>query len=89
MKAGRPLAIAWWAALWLRGLLPALFAIAMGVLVGAVQRHGPLATALLFVGLIFVLLQILPPLHHALGANLGDRATPWLYDQLTIRLSGR
>ena len=37
-KADRPLAVAWWVVLSLRGLLPALFAIAMGVLVGAVQR---------------------------------------------------
>ena len=41
-KADRPLAIAWWFALLLRGLLPALFAIAMGVLVGAVQRSDSL-----------------------------------------------
>ena len=46
-KADRGLAAAWWTALVLRGVLPALFAIAMGVLVGAVQRGedlvGPLA----------------------------------------------
>ena len=83
-KADRPLAIAWWAGLVMRGLLPALFAIAMGVLVGAVQHHHPLATPLLAVGGVFVLLQVLPPLHHALGANLGSRVAAWLYDQLTI-----
>ena len=49
----------------LRGLLPALFAIAMGVLVGAVQRGDPLGTPLVAVGVVFVLLQILPPFHHA------------------------
>ncbi len=37
-KANRPLAIAWWLVLALRGVLPALFAIAMGTLVGAVSR---------------------------------------------------
>ncbi len=37
-KADRPLAVVWWALLLLRGVLPALFAVAMGVLVGAVQR---------------------------------------------------
>ena len=47
-KASPRLATAWWAVLVLRGLLPTLFAIAMGVLIGAVQ-HGhsvtlPLAT---------------------------------------------
>ncbi len=84
LKADRPLAIAWWAALGLRGLLPALFAIAMGALVGAVQRGNPLATPLVAVGTIFVLLQITPPFHHAVGANLGSRVAAWLYDQLTI-----
>ena len=84
LKADRPLAIAWWAALGLRGLLPALFAIAMGALVGAVQRGDPLGTALIAVGTVFVLLQITPPFHHAVGANLGSRIAAWLYDQLTI-----
>src|SRR5580700_11137514 len=84
LKADRPLAIAWWAALGLRGLLPALFAIAMGALVGAVQRGNPLGTPLIAVGTVFVLLQITPPFHHAVGSNLGSRVTAWLYDQLTI-----
>jgi ATP-binding cassette subfamily B protein len=46
-KAAPVLAVAWWAVLLLRGALPAAFAIAIGVLVGAVQRGhsllGPLA----------------------------------------------
>ena len=84
LKADRALAIAWWAALGLRGLLPALFAIAMGALVGAVQRGNPLGTPLIAVGAVFVLLQITPPFHHAVGANLGSRVAAWLYDQLTI-----
>src|SRR5579863_7002626 len=83
LKADRPLAIAWWAALALRGLLPALFAIAMGALVGAVQRSNPLAMPLIAVGAVFVLLQITPPFHHAVGANLGSRLAAWLYDELT------
>ena len=37
-KADRALAAAWWAVLILRGILPAVFAIAMGALVAAVQR---------------------------------------------------
>jgi ATP-binding cassette subfamily B protein len=84
LKADRPLAIAWWVALGLRGLLPALLAIAMGALVGAVQRGNPLGTPLLAVGTVFVLLQITPPFHHAVGTNLGSRVAAWLYDQLTI-----
>ena len=88
LKADRPLAIAWWAALGLRGLLPALFAIAMGALVGSVQHANPLAHPLIAVGVVFVLLQITPPFHHAVGANLGSRVAAWLYDQLTIACVG-
>jgi len=82
-KADPGLAVAWWTALLLRGMLPAGFAIAMGVLVGAVQRRGPLIGSLAAVGAIFVLLQVLSPIHQALSANLGDRTAAWLYDRLT------
>ena len=82
-KADPGLAAAWWTALLLRGMLPAGFAIAMGVLVGAVQRRGPLIGSLAAVGAIFVLLQVLSPIHQALSANLGDRTAAWLYDRLT------
>src|SRR5262245_33548081 len=73
----------WWIVLVLRGVLPAAFAIAMGVLVGAVERGDGLAGGLAVVGVVFVLLQVLTPIHQALGANLGDRTAAWLYDRLT------
>ena len=82
-RADRPLAMGWWSVLLLRGLLPALFAITMGALVGAVQRGDPLAASLGGVGVVFVLLQVLSPLHQAIGANLGSRTAAWLYDELT------
>ncbi len=82
-RADTPLAVAWYAILLLRGILPAFFAIAMGALVGAIQNGLPLATALIVVGTVFVLLQIINPIHQAVGANLGDRTAAWLYDQLT------
>jgi ATP-binding cassette, subfamily B, bacterial len=82
-KASPVLAAAWWAALLLRGILPAAFAIAMGVLVGAIQRGHPLASPIALLGTIFVLLQVLSPIHQAVGANLGDRTAAWLYDRLT------
>jgi ATP-binding cassette subfamily B protein len=82
-KAAPGLAAAWWITLVLRGILPAAFAIAMGVLVGAVQHGTPLAGPLTFAGGIFVLLQVLSPIHQALSANLGDRTAAWLYDRLT------
>lgn len=82
-RAAPGLALAWWFALLLRGGLPAAFAIAMGVLVGAVERGNPLAGPLALVGAIFILLEVLSPIHQALSANLGDRAAAWLYDRLT------
>ncbi len=44
-KADRRLAILWWGVLVLRGVLPAGFAVAMGGLVGAVQRGDDLRSA--------------------------------------------
>ena len=82
-KADRGLAWAWWSILVLRGVLPAVFAIAMGILVAAVQRGGGISGALTLVGVVFVLLQVLTPIHHAISANLGDRTAAWLYDRLT------
>jgi ATP-binding cassette subfamily B protein len=82
-KAAPGLAAAWWATLLLRGILPAAFAISMGVLVAAVQRGNPLAAPLAFAGAIFVLLQVLSPIHQAVSNNLGDRTAAWLYDRLT------
>jgi ABC-type multidrug transport system fused ATPase/permease subunit len=82
-RADRPMAAGWWSLLAVRGLLPAGFSIATGVLVGAVQHRYSLAVPLAVVGLLFVLLQVLAPLHTALSANLGDRTAAWLYDELT------
>jgi len=83
LRADPPLAWAWWAVLALRGLLPAAFAIAMGWLVGAVQRGAPLVGPLALAGVVFLLLQVLSPLHQAMGTNLGSRTAAWLYDELT------
>lgn len=82
-RAGTALATTWWTILLLRGILPAAFAIAMGVLVAAVQRGNSLTAPLAFAGAIFVLLQTLSPIHQAVSSNLGDRMAAWLYDELT------
>jgi ABC-type multidrug transport system fused ATPase/permease subunit len=81
-RAGRRLAVAWWSVVALRALLPAVLAVAMGVLVGAVESGHPLGGPLALVGVVFVLLQILTPIHTAISADLGDRTAAWLYDQL-------
>jgi ABC-type multidrug transport system fused ATPase/permease subunit len=82
-KADAGLAAVWWTTLLLRGVLPAVFAIAMGLLVGAVQNGASLAGPLAFSGGVFVLLQVLMPIHQAVSNNLGDRTAAWLYDRLT------
>jgi ABC-type multidrug transport system fused ATPase/permease subunit len=82
-RANRPLAVVWWLIVVLRGVLPAVFAIAMGILVAAVEHGDPLLAGLVFVGVLFVLLQVLAPIQQAVGANLGDRTAAWLYDRLT------
>jgi ATP-binding cassette subfamily B protein len=82
-KASAGLAAAWWVGLLLRGVLPAAFAVAMGLLVGAVKSGHALGGSLALVGAIFVLLQVLSPIHQTAGNNLGDRTAAWLYDRLT------
>ncbi|MYD98498.1 MAG: ABC transporter ATP-binding protein [Gammaproteobacteria bacterium] len=83
-RADPALAGLWWTLLVARGLLPALFAIAMGLLIGAVQAAADLTVPLTMVGVVFVLVQVLSPIHLAVGANLGSRTAAWLYDQLTV-----
>ena len=82
-RADRALATVWWVVLVLRGVLPAAFAIAMGALVGAVQGGENLGAPLASLGVVFVLLQVLNPIHQAISANLGDRTAAYLYDRLT------
>src|SRR5262249_46596041 len=82
-NAAPGLAAMWWISLVLRGILPAAFALTMGVLAGAVGRAAALAGPLAVGGAVFVLLQVLAPTHHAVSANLGDRTAAWLYDRLT------
>jgi ATP-binding cassette, subfamily B, bacterial len=82
-KADPRLALAWWLVLGCRGVLPALFAVASGALVGAVQGGRDLAGPLAAVGLVFAARQVLLPVHQAVGANLGDRTAAYLYDRLT------
>lgn len=82
-RADRTLTVAWWVVLVLRGVLPAAFAVAMGVLIGAVQRGDDLVGPLVLMGMVFVTLQVLAPVHQALSANLGSRVSAWLYDRLS------
>jgi ABC-type multidrug transport system fused ATPase/permease subunit len=77
----RPTA-AWWSLVLLRGLLPALLSVSTGVLVAAVRDGSSLTGPLTFVGVVFVLLQVLTPVHRATSAVVGARTADWLNDQL-------
>jgi ATP-binding cassette subfamily B protein len=81
-RASAPLAALWWLLLLVRGVLPALFALSMGRLIGTVQHGGDLAGPLAGVGIAFVLLQVLMPIHQAVSSNLGSLVAAWLNDEL-------
>ena len=82
-RADRGLAVAWWTTVIASAVLPAVFAVATGVLVAAVQSGSGLAGPLAFAGATFVALQVLGPVLTAISANLGDRLAAWLNDRLT------
>jgi ABC-type multidrug transport system fused ATPase/permease subunit len=82
LRAHRGLALAWWLIAVLRGVLPAVFAVATGMVIRNVQQGQSLFGPLVVAGFAFVGLQILAPLHLAVGSNLGDRTASWLYDRL-------
>ena len=87
-RADGSLAFVWWAVVLIHGILPAVFAIAMGLLVGAVQRGDSLTAPLTLTGVVFVLLQVLTPIQTAISHNLGDRTAAFLYDRLTAASVG-
>ncbi len=76
------LTIAWWVLVVVRGLLPAAFVITMGVLVTAVEHGDSLAVPLAVIGVTFIAMQSLGPVHDALSANLGAVGSSWLHDRL-------
>lgn len=83
-RASPGLASLWWLLLLLRGSMPALLAVGTGVLVGAVNDGASLAGPLTFVGVVFVVFQVLTPLQQAVSANLGAVASDWMNDRLMV-----
>ena len=72
-RAAPGLATAWWVLLLARGMLPALIAVATGALINAVDAGHSLAGPLTAVGVVFILFQILTPLHLVVSSDLGSR----------------
>ena len=81
-KADPVLATLWWALLILNGVMPAVFAVAIGATVGAVQQARPVAAALALTGGLFVLMLILNPIQTAVSMNLGNKVSAWLNEAL-------
>ncbi|WP_020578496.1 ABC transporter ATP-binding protein [Actinopolymorpha alba] len=81
-QADRRLAVAWWALIVLRAVLPPGLAVATGWLVGSIAGDDSLLLPLVAVGVLFALMQTLGPLHTELATNLGDRTAAALQDRL-------
>ena len=81
-KADPVLATVWWALLILNGVLPAVFAVAIGATVGAVEEARPVAAALVLTGVLFVLMLIVNPIQTAVSMNLGNKVSTWLNEAL-------
>jgi ATP-binding cassette, subfamily B, bacterial len=82
LKADPVLATVWWALLILNGAMPAVFAVAIGATVGAVEAARPVAGALALTGVVFVLMLIVNPLQTAVSMNLGNKVSTWLNEAL-------
>jgi ABC-type multidrug transport system ATPase subunit len=54
----------------------------MGNLITTVQRRGAVDGSLVVVGLLFVTMQTLPPVHAAISANLAQKMITYLHDLL-------
>jgi ATP-binding cassette subfamily B protein len=83
-RASPGLATTWWLLLVLRAAMPALLAVATGVLIAAVQGDSSLTGPLTFVAVVFVGLQVLTPVQQAISANIGAVASDWMNDRLLV-----
>jgi ATP-binding cassette, subfamily B, bacterial len=81
-KADPVLATVWWALLILNGAMPAVFAVAIGATVGAVEEARPVAGALALTGVVFVLMLIVNPIQTAVSMNMGNKVSTWLNEEL-------
>jgi ABC-type multidrug transport system fused ATPase/permease subunit len=81
-KADPVLAAAWWTLLVVSGVMPAVFAVAIGVTVGAVERGAAVGAPLALTGVVFVLMLGTTPILTAVSMNLGNRLSAWLNERL-------
>ena len=81
-KADPLLAVAWCALLVVSGVMPAVFAVAIGVTVGAVQQNSPVGAPLALTGAVFVIMLAATPILTAVSMNLGNRLSALLNERL-------
>jgi ATP-binding cassette subfamily B protein len=81
-RASSGLATTWWSLIVVRGALPAAFALAIGAVVGAVQRDTSLAGPLTVIAFVFIAINALGPIHEVVGSILGAKTGAWLHDRL-------
>jgi ABC-type multidrug transport system fused ATPase/permease subunit len=62
--------------------MPAVFAVAIGVTVGAVQQDGPVGAPLALTGAVFVIMLAATPILTAVSMNLGNRLSALLNERL-------
>lgn len=74
----------WWTLILVQGVLPAVFVVAVGMLVGAVAGGDPPRTPLALIGAVFVLMQVMKPLHSQVGSLLGEHVSDRLHDRLLV-----
>lgn len=83
-KSHPGLTAVWWALILFQGILPAGFVVAVGALIGAVADGTPLLAPLFLTGVVFVLMQLLTPLHTQVGSLLGEHVSDRLHDRLLV-----
>ena len=83
-RAGPGLATTWWALLILGGILPSVFAVGTGAAINAIDSGSSLTGPLVLIGVVFTVMQVVNPIHVAIGQNLGRRAADHMNDQLMM-----
>ncbi|WP_378730376.1 ABC transporter ATP-binding protein [Nocardia brasiliensis] len=77
------LAVAWWSLLIVGAVLPSVFAVLTGRVIGRISAPdgGQLAPALIALGVCFLLMQVLPHAESVVSMSLGSRLANWLNDR--------
>jgi len=82
-RAAPTYAAAWWVLVFARGALPAVVSVLSGWLIGAIERDSSLVAPLTALGIAFMAMLVVQPLHQVVSENVGSRLAAHLYDRLT------